>query len=49
MGEITAMKLTILFLFLFVIVFVKALWFIIGLRWLIEAWGWIPILFEAFC
>ena len=24
------------------------LWFIIGLAWLINAWGWIPILFLSF-
>ena len=24
------------------------LWFIIGLKWLIKAWGWIPILFSTF-
>ena len=31
------------------IVFLMLLWFIIGLKWRIKAWGWIPIfLFDEF-
>ena len=29
-------------------VFLQFLWFIIGLKWRIKAWGHIPILFRAF-
>ena len=47
-GVNTATQLGVFDLFVALVWFSEVSWFIIGLRWLIKAWGWIPICFGRF-
>ena len=48
MKENTANKLSVFFFFIFVGNLLGFLEVIIGFKWLVKAWGWIPILFVTF-